>query len=81
MRQECRSTQAGYCFRATTGCAELRCELEQLDDIDWDAVKATDFRDPAIKEGKQAELLVERFVPPAFAGMTVGLNCGGEPST
>jgi hypothetical protein len=34
----------------------------QLSAIDWDAVAATDFRDPKVKEGKQAEfLLYERF--------------------
>jgi len=34
-----------------------------LDEIDWDAVKATDFRDRKVKEGKQAEFLVHEFLP------------------
>lgn len=38
---------------------EDRCSLDDLGDIDWDAVKATDWRDPAVKEHKQAEFLVE----------------------
>ena len=34
-----------------------RCDLAQLNEIDWDAVQARDWRD--CKEGKQAEFLVE----------------------
>ena len=42
--------------------AEFFNTLDRLDRIDWRAVHATDFRDPLIKEGKQAEfLLCERF--------------------
>ncbi len=40
---------------------EDRCDLGQLDEIDWDAVNATDWRH--CKEGKQAEFLVERCFP------------------
>jgi hypothetical protein len=43
--------------------APFRNRVEELDEIDWDAVAATDFRDPEVKEGKQAEFLVKRFVP------------------
>lgn len=32
--------------------------FDQLTEIDWRAVSALDFRDPIIKEGKQAEFLV-----------------------
>jgi ssDNA thymidine ADP-ribosyltransferase, DarT len=33
-----------------------------LDKLNWEAIKSTDFRDAAIKEGKQAEfLLLDRF--------------------
>jgi hypothetical protein len=32
--------------------------LDQLDEIDWAAVTALDFRDSMVKEGKQAEFLV-----------------------
>lgn len=38
-----------------------RCDPAQLDEIDWDAVHATDWRD--CKEGKQAEFLVEKSFP------------------
>ncbi len=36
---------------------------EDLDKVDWNAVSATDFRDPLIKEGKQAEFLVHETFP------------------
>lgn len=39
---------------------EDRCRLDQLDQIDWNAVQATDWRNPDVKHGKQAEFLVER---------------------
>ena len=38
-----------------------RCDLVQLDKIDWHAVRATDWQ--ACKEGKQAEFLIERRFP------------------
>jgi len=34
-----------------------------LDKIDWDAVRSTDFRDHLVKEGKQAEFLVHDTCP------------------
>ena len=37
---------------------EDRCDMEQLDEIDWDAVEARDWRQ--CKEGKQAEFLIEQ---------------------
>ena len=37
---------------------EDRSDLGQLDEIDWDAVEATDWR--RCKEGKQAEFLIEQ---------------------
>ena len=39
---------------------EDRSSLDDLRDIDWDAVRARDWRDPEVKERKQAEFLVER---------------------
>lgn len=36
-------------------------QLAQLDRIDWAAVQATDFRSPAIREGKQAEFFAARL--------------------
>lgn len=43
--------------------APFRSSLAQLYEVDWSAVAATDFRDSKVKEGKQAEFLVKRFVP------------------
>jgi hypothetical protein len=43
--------------------AEFRASLSQLQEINWTAVQATDFRPPLIKEGKQAEFLVYEFFP------------------
>lgn len=40
---------------------EDRCDLAQLDQIDWVAVQARDWRDS--KEGKQAEFLLEHSFP------------------
>lgn len=40
---------------------EDRCNLAQLDEIDWEAVQARNWR--SCKEGKQAEFLAERYFP------------------
>ena len=40
---------------------EDRCDLEKLDEIDWHAVEAIDWRE--CKEGKQAEFLMEGSFP------------------
>jgi len=40
---------------------EDRCDLAVLDEIDWDAVQARDWRQ--CKEGKQAEFLIEHSFP------------------
>lgn len=42
---------------------EFRDRIEQLHEVNWEAVAASDFRDPAVKEGKQAEFLVHESVP------------------
>jgi len=42
---------------------EFRNRLDQLEEIDWMAVAARDFRDAQVKEGKQAEFLVYSFFP------------------
>jgi hypothetical protein len=39
--------------------AQFRGDLLQLGEINWKAVAATDFRNQDIKEGKQAEFLIE----------------------
>jgi ssDNA thymidine ADP-ribosyltransferase, DarT len=43
--------------------AEFRKQLDQLGEVNWLAVASTDFRDPDVKEGKQAEFLVREFFP------------------
>ena len=43
--------------------AEFRGRQDQLDEIDWPSVFSTDFRSSQVKEGKQAEFLVQEFVP------------------
>ena len=40
---------------------EDRCDLAQLDEIDWSAIEARDWRQ--CREEKQAEFLVERSIP------------------
>jgi hypothetical protein len=42
---------------------EFYFDLRDLDKLDWQAIQATDFRDPDIKEGKQAEFLFYDFFP------------------
>lgn len=37
--------------------------LRDLDQINWDAVSATNWQDSVIKEGKQAELLIHNTIP------------------
>lgn len=41
---------------------EDRCTIEQLDHIDWESVQATQWAG-AVKEGKQAEFLLEECFP------------------
>jgi ssDNA thymidine ADP-ribosyltransferase, DarT len=48
---------------AGTSYTEFRNRLDQLGEVDWDAVTARDFRDRQIKEGKQAEFLVRDQFP------------------
>lgn len=43
--------------------AQFRTGLDRRGEINWDAVAAIDFRPPDVKEGKQAEFLVERSFP------------------
>ena len=43
--------------------AEFRNRLDQLHEIDWEAIESTDFRDHQVKEGKQAEFLIYEFFP------------------
>ena len=48
---------------ASATYTQFRCNVNELDQIDWEAVAAHDWRDPEVKEGKQAEFLVHGFVP------------------
>jgi len=43
--------------------AEFRCDLAHLRELDWNAIEAKDFRDPDVKERKQAEFLVHGRLP------------------
>jgi len=43
--------------------AQFRSEVAQLDQVNWPAVAATDFRPADVKEGKQAEFLVHESFP------------------
>ena len=43
--------------------AEFFNDPALLDLLNWDAIAATDWRDPDIKESKQAEFLVEKSFP------------------
>lgn len=42
---------------------EFRSRLEELDQLDWPAIAATDFRPAEVKERKQAEFLVHGRFP------------------
>jgi hypothetical protein len=42
---------------------QFRSHLDDLGQIDWHAVTATDFRTADVKEGKQAEFLVHQSLP------------------
>ena len=42
---------------------ELRNQTDDLDELDWTAIAARNFRDPEVKEAKQAEFLVHDACP------------------
>lgn len=42
---------------------EFRNDLRQLHEIDWQAVVSADFRQPHVREGKQAEFLLHGAFP------------------
>ncbi|NJL28205.1 MAG: DUF4433 domain-containing protein [Thermoanaerobaculia bacterium] len=48
---------------AAVGYAGFYHRWSDLEMLDWRAIQATDFREPAVKEGKQAEFLVYRRFP------------------
>lgn len=43
--------------------AQFRVDLARLSDMNWNFIQAQDWRDPDVKEAKQAELLVHDSVP------------------
>jgi hypothetical protein len=47
---------------------QFRAELAQLDEINWDAVAAANFRPADVKEAKQAEFLIEDSFPWQLVG-------------
>ena len=47
---------------------QFRSRVDQLDEVNWPAVAATDFRGAEVKEGKQAEFLVHQQFPGAWCG-------------
>ena len=48
---------------AAANYAQFFSEWSQLDEIDWEAVASTDFRNEDTKEAKQAEFLVYQSFP------------------
>ena len=42
---------------------EDRCDLAAIDEIDWNAVQSNQWTAPSLKEGKQAEFLMEYCFP------------------
>jgi hypothetical protein len=42
---------------------EFRSDVDRLHELDWDAIAARDFRDPDVKERKQAEFLLYDMFP------------------
>ncbi len=43
--------------------ADFYARVEDLDKVNWVAVTARDFRDPTVKDGKQAEFLIHESFP------------------
>jgi hypothetical protein len=48
---------------AATKYATFYCSLDDLRQLNWDAIASRDWRDPVIKDGKQAEFLVYESFP------------------
>ena len=48
---------------AATKYAQFRARLDVLNEINWSAVDARDWRDGVVKDAKQAEFLVHQFFP------------------
>lgn len=48
---------------AATAYTHFFCAEGDFEEVNWDAVAADDFRDSRVRERKEAEFLVKRFVP------------------
>jgi len=48
---------------ASANYAQFRTHLSFLDELNWSAIRAHDWRHPAVKEAKQAEFLLEGCFP------------------
>lgn len=48
---------------ARAGYTSFHTNRSELGGLDWDAVDAVDWRDPFVKDAKQAELLIRNAVP------------------
>lgn len=51
---------------AAAGYAEFRNRWDNLGELNWPAIASTDFRDAAIKDGKQAEFPAHGTFPTAL---------------
>lgn len=58
---------------------EFRKDLGQLNEVDWTAVAATDFRDRQVSERKQAEFLLHELCPWHLIGR-IGVGSPGIQS-
>ena len=56
--------------------ADFSTDPSMLDNLDWEAIQRTDWRDPDIKEAKQAEFLVEESFPWALVEIIGAMDTG-----
>jgi len=54
----------------------FRCRVDELDQLDWQAIAARDFRSAEVKEGKQAEFLLHGGFPWKLIGR-IGVRSAG----
>lgn len=61
---ETNNHRGAFCLgNARAAYASFRSDVAQLSEINWQAVAANDFRNPGIKESKQAEFLLKKKFP------------------
>jgi hypothetical protein len=61
---------------AGTAYARFYADAQNLAEIDWEAVAATDFRSSEVREGKQAEFLLFDSFPLELIDRVVAQNQG-----